>query len=211
MIGRLLSVILLFSVAADASFLFRGTLAADNQVALFSITANSAENIAIQTAGYAGGVVNATTITPGGFAPTAFLFDNLGNVLTLTAGTCGQVGSDPTTQNCDDLFFQDTLGPGTFTLALAVYDNRPVDTSVSDGFVEDGNPGFTCQAAGGSGNFCDLTAAFPLDNARSGDYGIAFTGADSVVQLGVPEPASLLLLLAGAVFTALRLRHSDSQ
>ena len=94
---------------------FSGTLSQDDNVVLYDFTANSSELITIQSLSY----------KVGGFAPTAFLFDGLGDVTQLTNGTCAQVGQDPTTLNCDDLYFQDTLGPGSFVLALAVYDNRP--------------------------------------------------------------------------------------
>jgi hypothetical protein len=199
---------LLFCVAVAPGFaattLFQGVFASDSQVALFNITANTSETITIQTYSYGGGTVNSTSIPAGGFAPTAFLFDNLGNAPTLDTGNSSQVSQDPTTGNYDDLYFQDTLGPGTYTLALAVYNNSPVDTSVADGFVEDGNPGFTCQEAGTSGNFCDLTTV--SGTSRTGNYAIAITGADSVTELGVPEPGSMLLLLAGGALATLRRR-----
>jgi hypothetical protein len=203
---------LLFSLTIAPGFaaaLFQGNFATDNQVALFNITANSFETLTVATYSYAGGTVNSTAISSGGFAPAAFLFDNTGNVLTLTNGTCGQVGQDAVTGNCDDLIFQDGLGPGTFTLALVVYNNTPVDTALVDGFVQDGNPGFTCQEAGTSGNFCDLTTA--LGASRTGNYAISITGADSVAQLGVPEPGSMLLLFAGGVLMTLRRRSFNSQ
>jgi hypothetical protein len=204
--NRLVRGILLLSLAVAPGFgstiLFQGTFATDDQAALFNITVDTSESVTIQTDSYAGGTVNSTVIPAGGFAPTAFLFDNLGDVLTLTNGSCGQVGQDPTTGNCDDLYFQDTLAAGTYTLALAVYNNSPVDTSVTDGFVEDGDPGFTCTEAGTSGSFCDLTTA--LGASRTGNYAIAVTGADSVTT---PEPGNMLLLLAGGALIALR-RHS---
>jgi hypothetical protein len=207
--GNLVKGILLFSLAAAPGFaatiLFQGTFAADDQVALFNITANTSETITIQTESYAGGTVNSSIIPAGGFAPTGFLFDNLGNVLTLTNGSCSQVGRDAVTMNCDDLFFQDTLGPGTFTLALAVYNNTPVGTSVANGFVEDGVPGFTCAEAGTSGSFCDLTTA--LGSSRTGNFAVAITGANTVVPVGTPEPGSFLLLLAGGALVAQRRRH----
>jgi hypothetical protein len=203
----LFSGILLVSLAATPGFaatiLFQGTFLADDQVALFNITANTSESITIQTDSYGGGTVDSTIVPAGGFAPSAFLFDNLGNVLTLTNGSCGQVTADPITGNCDDLFFVDTLGPGTFTLALVVDNNSPVDTSVTDGFVDDGDPGFTCVEAGTSGSFCDLTTA--LGTSRTGNFAIAITGADSVTS---PEPGSMLLLLAGGALTGLLRRRS---
>jgi hypothetical protein len=203
--NRVLPFFLAVAPGFAATTLFQGVFATDDQVALFNITANTSETITIQTYGYGGGTVNSTIIPAGGFAPTAFLFDNLlGDYLQLNAGDSSQVAQDPTTGNYDDLFFQDSLGPGTYTLALAVYDNTPVDTSVADGFVDDGNPGFTCQEAGTSGNFCDLTTA--LGTSRTGNYAIAISGADSVTQLGVPEPSSMLLLLAGGALATLRRR-----
>jgi hypothetical protein len=207
--SRLVNGILLFSLAVAPGFaatvLFQGSFLTDDQVALFNITADTAETITIQTDSYAGGTVDSTIVPAGGFAPSAFLFDNLGNVITVTNGSCGQVGQDPTTGNCDDLYFQDTLGPGTFTLALAVYDNSPAGLFATDGFVEDGNPGFTCQEAGTSGSFCDLTTA--LGTTRTGNYAIAITGADSVTS---PEPGSVFLLLAGGALTAFLRRRSFS-
>jgi hypothetical protein len=208
--GTLVRATMLFSLSVAPGFaatvLFQGAFAADDQVALFNITANISETITIQTDSYAGGTVNSTIIPAGGFAPTAFLFDNLGDVLTLTNGTCGQVGTDPTTGNCDDLYFQDTLGPGTFTLALAVFNNTPVGNFAVDGFVDDGDPGFTCQEAGTSGSFCDLTTA--LGTTRTGNYAVAITGADSITT---PEPGSILLLFAaGGSIALLRRRHSFS-
>ena len=206
---RLSRWILLFCMAAvpglAATVSFQGTFGADNQVALFSITANSPETVTIQTYSYAGGVVGSTAVPAGGFAPAAFLFDTLGDVvLTLpNDGTCSHVGMDPTTEHCDDLFYENILGPDTFTLALAVYDNRPVDM-LADGFVQDSNPGFTCQQPGVTGgSFCDGTTA--LGDSRKGDYFLTITGADSVSE-EAPEPGTLVLLLGGGAWLALRRR-----
>src|ERR1700677_3796217 len=69
-----------------ATALFQGNFATDDQVALFNITANASETLTIETYSYAGGTVNSTLIPSGGFAPTAFLFDDIGDVLTLTNG-----------------------------------------------------------------------------------------------------------------------------
>jgi hypothetical protein len=201
--------ILLLGLAAAPGFataLFQGTFATDDQVALFNITANTAETITIETYSYAGGTVNSTIIPAGGFAPAAFLFydqDTVPEVLYLTNGTCPPMEADPTTGNCDDIYYQGLLQPGTYTLALAVYNNTPVDFSLADGFVEDGNPGFTCAELGVAGSFCDLTTAF--GDSRTGNYAIAITGADSAVNL--PEPGSVFLLFAGGAMIALLRRR----
>ncbi|MGA3239432.1 MAG: DVUA0089 family protein [Bryobacteraceae bacterium] len=210
--NRLVKGILLLSLTVAPGFaatvLFQGTFSADDQVALFNITVNTPETVTIETDSYAGGTLDSTTVPAGGFAPAAFLFYDqatVPNVLDLTNGNCSQVGTDPTTGNCDDIYSPTLLlQPGAYILALAVYGNTPVDTSAADGFVEDGDPGFTCQSLGVGGSFCDLTTA--LGVSRTGNYAIAVTGADSVTA---PEPGSMLLLLAGGALIALR-RHTFS-
>ena len=200
-------VLLLLAVAPGRAniVLFQGTFGADDDVALFNFTANTSEVVTFQTYSYGGGTVNSITVTSGGFAPTAFIFDNMGNVFTLPSGTCSQVAQDPVTGNCDDLFYQDTFGPGSFTLALAVDDNRPVGTNPADGFFQDGNPGFTCAGFSIVGNFCDVTTA--LGTLRTGNYAISISGADSVSQVGIPEPGSVFLLLSGGALTVLLRRR----
>ncbi len=183
---------------------YQGTFTADNQISLFDLTVNAAQSITFITYSYAGGSVNSTLVPGGGFSPTAFLFDHLGNVFTVSNdSTCTYVGQDSGTGNCNDLYYKNTFGPGTFTLALAVYDNNPVGAEPGDGFSQDLNPGFTCQEAGVAGNFCDLSA---LGVSRTGDYVISIEGADAVAALGAPEPGTLLFLCIGGAALAL-LRH----
>ncbi len=191
LISSLLPGVLLFFLAAGSgrATSFSGIFGEDDDVALFNFVANTAELVTIETSSYASG----------GFAPTGFLFDGLGDVLTLTNGTCGQVGQDSTTLNCDDLYFQDTIGPGSFTLALAVYNNTPVGTLPGDGFTEDGQPGFTCTEAGATGSFCDLTTIF--GTSRTGNYDL------SITESSVPEPGSAVLLLSGGAAVVLLRRR----
>lgn len=189
--------------AVSGPLLFEGTFSSDNQVALFDVTTNTAASVRFITYSYAGGNVNATSIPGGGFSPTAFLFDHLGNVFVLSNdGTCTYVGQDSGTGNCNDLYYQNTLGPGSFTLALAVYDNNPLGTEPGDGFSQDLNPGFTCQEAGVAGNFCDLSA---LGMTRTGNFAISIEGADDAAPVGAPEPGTLLFFcLGGATLLLLR-------
>ena len=104
--SKLAGWLLFFGLAAPGFadvVVFSGTFSADDQVALFNIVANASETITIQTYSYAGGTVAAKTFAAGGFAPTAFLFDNLGDVITLTNGTCArweQIQSRGTATTC---------------------------------------------------------------------------------------------------------------
>jgi hypothetical protein len=204
--NRLIHVALLLGLATTPGLanisLYQGVFGADNDVQLFTFQNLVTETVTIQTYSYAGGTVNATVIPAGGFAPSAFLFDSSGNEIdTLINGNSSQVGQDPVTSNYDDLYYQGSLAPGTYTLALVVWENTPVDGLLADGFVEDGNPGFTC--GGGPGSFCDTTSA--LDPSRTGDWAISFAGADASAAL--PEPSYRgWLLIGGAWLALLRLR-----
>jgi hypothetical protein len=191
--------------SADTTDLFMGTFGADDQVELFGITVSSTETVTFQSYGYAGGTVNSVIIAAGGFAPVIYLFDPTGNeIATDSGGHCGTTGTDPITGNCDDPYLQETLDTGTYTLAVAEWDNAPNDSLLGDGFVEDGNPGFTCAEFGLTGNFCDVTTA--LGTQRTGNYALAITGADSATDItnpvGTPEPNTSLLILAAVLFSA---------
>lgn len=193
-----------------STFIFQGTLNTDNQVALFNFTVdNPNTQVTFQSFGYAGGTLGGTTAPAGGFAPNAIVFDSNGaEIISDAGGHCGSTGTDPTTGNCDDPFFVNDFDPGTYTLALAVWDNAPLDGNLADGFVQDLNPGFTCAEFGLSGNFCDVTTA--LGTSRTGDFALSIAGADSAAEIGAPEPGTLALGFSAAVFGALLRRRKSS-
>jgi hypothetical protein len=205
--------LLVFTAAVGmAGILFQGTFAADDQVDYFRLTANSATTITIQSFGYAGGTDNATVIPAGGFAPELSVFAPLGADYVLSnsdnGGHCGATGTDPVTGNCDDPYLQTTLAPGSYIVALSVWDNVPVTGNLADGFKQAGNPGFTCAEGGLTGQFCDVTDAF--FRPRTGNWALDIAGASSVVPTSVPEPATWWPLLSGGLLGALRLRRKSS-
>jgi len=82
--------ILLLSLAVTPDFaaaFLEGNFAADDQAALFHITAHPSDTVTIGTFSHAGRTVNSTIIPAGGFAPTAFVFDNIGDVLSNGSGS----------------------------------------------------------------------------------------------------------------------------
>lgn len=197
------------SSSAFGASLFQGTFGADDQVGLFTFAADGSTDVIIQSYGYAGGTVDSTAIPTGGFAPVVFLFDDTGNEITSdSGGHCGTTGTDPVTANCDDPYvLEPLLTAGTYTLALAEWDNGPIDGFLADGFNQDGNPGFTCAEFGETGNFCDVTTA--LGTQRTGDYALTITGANGAMDItnATPEPGTLPLLLSGGFAGALLLQR----
>ena len=120
-------------------------------------------------------------------------------------GHCGITGADPVTGNCDDLYLQTTLAPGSYYVALSVDDNVPATGNLLDGFKQTGNPGFTCAEGGLTGQFCDVTDA--LFRPRTGNWALDIAGATSVAPTSIPEPATLWPLLSCGLLGALRLRR----
>jgi hypothetical protein len=112
----------------------------------------------------------------------------------------GTTAHDTVTGNCDDSYLVENLRAGTYTLALAVWDNVP-NGNLSDGFRQDGNPGFTCAEFSLGGNFCDTTTA--LGVARTAKYALSISGHDVVGPATVPEPSTLALFGADAAMTVL--------
>lgn len=188
--------------AFASSSVVRGTFTQDDNVALFSFSISAGDLVTLQSYGYAGGVAPGDVVIPGGgFAPNLVLFDNTGMFIASdNGGHCAITGADAVTGNCDDPYLQESLAAGAYTLALVEWDNTAIDT-LSDGFKQDGNPGFTCAEFGTDGNFCDVTTA--VGTRRSGDYALTISAAD-LVAAATPEPASFALFCSASLIALLR-------
>jgi hypothetical protein len=191
------------SPAFGGTLLFQGAFADDTGVALINLTLNTTQTLTIQSYGYAGGIVptspSTTDIPAGGFAPNVIIFDAGGNQIgSDNGGHCGTTGQDPVTNNCSDPFFQQVFAGGSYTVALVEWDNVS-NGLLSDGFKQDGNPGFTCGEFGLTGNFCDTTTA--VGTLRNENWALAISGTD--FSTAVPEPGTFLLGVAGCFVTAL--------
>ena len=179
-----------------------GTFTEDDNVALIPFSVSAVGTVTIESFGYAGGTTTpGQKIGSGGFAPNALLFDSSGNeIASDNGGHCGVTGPDPVTNNCDDPFFQESLGVGKYTLALVEWDNTTTDGFLPDGFTQDGNPGFTCAEFGQSGNFCDVTTA--TGTQRNGNYAVQISG----VNVASPEPSTLIPVALAGILIALQRR-----
>jgi hypothetical protein len=187
--------------ALATTFLFTGTFTEDDNVALIPFSTSATGIVTIESFGYAGGLTaDGSTIPEGGFAPNAILFDGTGNEITGdSGGHCGITGADSVTGNCDDPYFQESLDAGNYTLAFVEWGNNP-NGFLSDGFTQDGNPGFSCVGFSGT-NFCDTTTA--LGTVRNGNFAVQVSG-DNLVT---PEPATLIPVAFAVALIAIRQRR----
>ena len=196
--------LLLFSVACCLSLAgasadtitLSGTFSQDDNIQLFDITQNTTSDLTIYTSSFAAG----------GFTPVLSLFDASGNFITADDGSqnsgCNALLSpDPNYDDaCWDAIIAFSGAPATsYILALTEDDNTFQGFVLSDGFSEDGNGNFT------GPNYDNQPGSFLLADGtqRTADRTLNVVSADptlSAQEVGVPEPASGLLLLSGLTF-----------
>jgi len=180
------------NVLLGATLNFSGSFTSDADVAFINLTLNSNSVITVQSFGYGGS--NSPTVAPGGFAGSLSLYDSLGNQQAndFVGGTavglgCSHAGNqDPVTGFCEDpsLSFSGVIG--TYMLTLSVQGNDgPV--FLPDGFLL--APGTNLPG----GPFLD-----PGDGStiRNGNWWVQVQ-LDGSADMGVPEPASVLLSAVG--------------
>lgn len=180
-----------------ANISFRGTIASDDGVQLFTFNLASTANISVRTFSYAGGTNSTGSAIPeGGFDPYVALFNNAGLLLADNDDAPG-VPSSPVTFSAFDAFLVQTLSAGTYTLALTQFDNFAVGPNLSDGFLESGAPRFTSAFGCSNGAFCDING-FNRTNAWAIDFlNVASATGPGDPSNPIPEPSSLALLTAG--------------
>jgi hypothetical protein len=185
-------------VGATIDVSFTGTFKADDNVQLFRFTIPTLSNVIARTWSFASGVNAAGQAIPdGGFAPVLSLFGPSGDSLGIDkdggTGLCGPRAADPISGFCWDAYINQTLGAGTYTLALTEDDNTPVG-SLSEGFTEAGNGNFTGPlflGPSGAGRSFILADG----EQRTPDWAVDIDGVQSAAEL--PEPAAPVLLTGG--------------
>jgi hypothetical protein len=165
---------------------FNGTLAADDDVALFDVLVEDIRSfVSVETVSYAGGTLSdGTEVAAGGFDPVLAIFDSAGSLIA-TNNDDPDAAEDPATGGAFDAFLRpgSPLDIGTYTVAVSQYDSFPVGPTLADGYDED-DPSFTAKYFCDAGQFCDFTGA-----DRTADWALEVSVAP------VPLPAGGLLLL----------------
>ncbi|MCE4555513.1 DVUA0089 family protein [Pelomonas cellulosilytica] len=167
------------SLAASAgSATYSGRFTQDDELFMLDLTLPDEGSLSVVTDSFAAG----------GFAPALWLYDGWGNMIQSDIGpmhTCPGAGSF-----CWDAAFHVDLTAGHYRLLLSQSGNGPAGTRLSDGFGMTGTPDFTGQW------FLNETGKRfinPDGTQRTGDWRFTLEAA------AVPEPASVLLMLAGGV------------
>lgn len=211
------SISLLATTAAFATnFSFDGTFTRDDDVQLFSFTADGSSTVRLISYSYGGGTqANGTVVPAGGFDPILALFDSSGNLVgqdddavSGTPGACGSgvVNPDPITNNQWDTCLDLALSAGNYEVAIMQYNNFANGPTLADGFSASGS-NFTGALGGCSnGQFCDVSGN-PAGNNRTNAWAFDILNVSTAVEEGVPEPATLGLIglgLAGLGFVRRR-------
>jgi hypothetical protein len=181
--------------ANAADFSFKGSFNSDDDVQLFNFTVDSTSEVTLKTLSYAGGTqADGTIVSDGGFDPILSLFDSSGDLIDRNDdGNFDEVPADPTTGQYYDTFLQSLLDPGTYTVAVSQYNNFPVGSNLSQGFIRQGQPNFTSDYGCSTGRFCDINR-----NSRTNSWAFDILNVDraSTPPTIIPEPATVLGTLA---------------
>ena len=184
-----ITAILSFSVltAFGGTIGFSGTFPTDDFVQIFHFSVQNLGPVTISTTSY----------NPG-FEPILSLFDATGTFQFLNDGNANSPAGDAV------LTWNSQAGMN-YIVALTEYDNYPVEQDpgtgqLSAGFTRDGQGNFT--AAGPPFGLAVPGGSFLLPDGTqlTGNWSVSFSSDDPTLQASssVPEPASGVLLLAGA-------------
>ncbi len=174
---------------------YTGNFRTDDQVNLFSILSTSTQNYSFFTTSYAGGNnLNGTRSASGGFVPVLTLFDGMGAPIGSDGGSgmCrGSAVADGSTGLCNDALLQETLGPGSYTLALSEFPNVAIGNLGTPFLFAGQTTGSLC---GSSGQFLETDLA-PCAQ-RNSSYAVDVT--TGALPSPIPEPPTWILVLPAA-------------
>ncbi len=169
---------------------------ADDEVAFFSVTSTSTQNYSFFTTSYGGGInVDGTRTPAGGFVPVLTLFDSTGAPIGSDGGSgmCrGSAVADTSTGICNDALLQETIGPGSYTLALSEFPNVAIGNLGTPFLFAGQTTGSLC--GNPSGRFLETDLAPCVQ--RNGNFAVDVT--TGALPAPIPEPPTWMLVLPAA-------------
>ena len=185
--------------AKALDFDFSGTFTHDNDVQQFNFGVGSPSTITIFSSSWLYGDPP-TGAGPGGFDPMLGLWDSTGALIqfqddghnvgsTLSNGVSYDHGTW-------DSYFTQFLTPGNYIATVTQYDNFNAGSNLTNGFTHDGQPNFTFVDNFGGATQPLFNGVWDANDPRTSNWAFHILNVDQA-SVGVPEPASLLLLAAG--------------
>ncbi len=184
---------------------YTGNFTDDDAQFSLSFSFAATDTLIARTLSYGGGFNGlGQGVAAGGFAPVLSLFDEAGLLLASAAGSANlcstsATAADPASGFCWDASLNTVLSAGHYTMVLTQDGNLPLGPFLADGFLMTGTPDYTGLAYLGAPGLRFINADA---SQRSGHW--AF---DINVTSPVDEPATPLLMCAGLLAAALRLRR----
>lgn len=190
--------VLAASLASAANFSFQGTFTRDDEVQLFTFSVGSTSTVTLRTWSYAGGVNAAgTTIARGGFDPILALFNSSGVFIGQNDDGNSLVPADPVTGENFDTYLQTSLAAGSYTVSVMQFDNFANEPNLSNGFSNTGRPTFTSVFGCSNGRFCDVDGSNRTNAWAFDILGVTTASSQPQPPSGVPEPATVSMMIAG--------------
>lgn len=173
--------------AADASF--TGQLVHDTDLVRIDFTLAQAANVDFWTDSWQAGL---------NFDPTLSMFDTAGNLIA-TGDDTPDVSQLHAGQGGYDSHIAQALGAGHYSLVLSASGNDPLGPTLAEGFSLAGTPPILLS------EWNQPSYDINKNDQKGGFWELRLSGTTSATA--VPEPAPLLMMLAGFVLAASRMKR----
>lgn len=184
------------SAFAALDFDASGYFSKDNDVLFLNFTVSTTSDVTIFSSSW----------DDGGFDPILTLWDSAGNLLDSQddGGVTGSLTSNGVSYDYGtwDSNYTVNLVPGSYQVSITQYNNFASGSTLSQGFIHDGNDNFTFDLGYGGATQPYFNGFLDESDPRTGYYEFHVLNVDeasSIPPSAVPVPAALWLLGSGLV------------
>lgn len=192
-----IGVILITIPGFALDFDFQGNFTNDNDVVLLGFTVGSESTVTVFSSSWLNGD------PPSGFDPMLGIWTASGSQLYFQddGSNVGSTLSNSVSYNHGtwDSFFNVDLIAGDYIATISQYNNFPNTATLIDGFQQDGNPDFTFDSGFGGATQPMFNGVWDDNDGRTSFWQFHILNVAQANIIGVPEPATMLLLGLGLV------------